>query len=202
MTHAGTSATTTTTKRCGSTWLWRNPREWERLARVALPHVGTAPRCLSAGCSTGAEVYTLAAVMLEAGKRPTITGVDIDDDAIADARRGEFAGMVARQAPRDMLARHFTVRYPTIRANDTLRALVSFHVGDLFSIPLQTYDLVACRNVSIWHTRSDAQTLYHRITDSLTDGGFLFTGRHDFEPATVTGLVRVAPSIYRKGDAR
>ena len=75
--------------------LWRNPEQWERLAPRSSPRLaetGTV-RAWSAGCSYGAEAYTLAAICRR-GCAPAagveILGTDIDTRMVERAREGRF----------------------------------------------------------------------------------------------------------------
>src|SRR5438270_13102058 len=72
--------------------LWRHPEQWERLAHDVLPQLAKVGpiRAWSAGCSYGAEAYTLAAVCRES--IPTahvrILGTDIDTRVVQRATAG------------------------------------------------------------------------------------------------------------------
>jgi chemotaxis methyl-accepting protein methylase len=80
--------------------LWRNPEQWDVLAKHVLPELAKAGkvRAWSAGCSYGAEAYTLAAVAADAipGTRIEVRGTDIDERIIAKAKTGRFAGSCRR----------------------------------------------------------------------------------------------------------
>src|SRR5919112_51988 len=62
--------------------LWRHPEQFDVLEREVLPELARAGRvrAWSAGCSYGAEAYTLAAVCSESipGVRVEIRGTDLD----------------------------------------------------------------------------------------------------------------------------
>ena len=76
------------------TQLWRNPESGRLLEQEVLPRAGRerAIRAWSAGCSYGAEAYTLAAICQLGGRVPTmITGTDIDKRMVARARSGSSA---------------------------------------------------------------------------------------------------------------
>ena len=72
--------------------LWRNPEQWTRLQQTILPELARTGsiRAWSAGCSYGAEAYTLAAICREVapGCRVEIRGTDIDPRMVARARDG------------------------------------------------------------------------------------------------------------------
>src|SRR4051794_24179845 len=119
--------------------LWRHPEQWDVLEQSVLPELATAGRvrAWSAGCSYGAEAFTLAAVMLSAipTARITITGVDIDERMIEKARAGIFTRGDARATPPGVMATWFT-QLPDGRyeAKPELKALTRFEVGDLLRV--------------------------------------------------------------------
>src|SRR3954465_5716044 len=80
--------------------LWRHPEQFEVLERHVLPELAQNRRirAWSAGCSYGAEAFTLAAVYFSTvpNANVTITGVDIDPRMIERAREGVFGSADAR----------------------------------------------------------------------------------------------------------
>ena len=83
--------------------LWRHPDQWAALEGGLLRELaaGGRVRAWSAGCSYGAEAYTLAAVCSQAipGVPVRILGTDIDQRMVARAKIGEFSAEDARSAP-------------------------------------------------------------------------------------------------------
>ena len=82
-------------------------------------------RAWSAGCSYGAESYTLAAVCRQAipGVPVRILGTDIDQRMVARAKTGAFSVEDARSAPAAAMERWFE-RTPTgWLAKQSLRAM-------------------------------------------------------------------------------
>src|SRR5581483_54649 len=109
--------------------LWRNPEVWEALAARELPELAAAGRvrAWSAGCSYGAESYTLAALCLELGIRSVeIAGHDIDTRMIERAREGRFSNDDARSAPSKMLERWFERDDRGVVAKRELKAVTRF----------------------------------------------------------------------------
>jgi chemotaxis protein methyltransferase CheR len=185
--------------------LWRNPEQWERLQHDIVPALaadGTL-RAWSAGCSYGAEAYTLAAVCRLAAPTAatSILGTDLDRRAIARAERGEFNAEDVRDAPTNALARFFTMAGERWRPNAELRALVSFERGDLLRLrpPIGTYDLVLCRNTVIYFTEDVRDALHERLATALRPGGVLVVGATERVTAPeAIGLQALAPFTYRK----
>ncbi len=183
--------------------LWRNPEQWSLLARELLPELGTGGRvrAWSAGCSYGAEAYTLAAVCRQAGVRAEILGTDIDRRMVARAREGWFSEDDARDADRAALTRWFERADGGWRAGEELRGSVRFEVADLLRMPVprEAYDLVLCRNVVIYFTEPVRDALHARLADAVRSGGYLVIGSTErvSNPAE-TGLVSTRPFVYRK----
>lgn len=185
--------------------LWRNPEQWERLEGIVreLAQRGWI-RAWSAGCSYGAEAYTLAAVCRDAVPtcRLEIFGTDIDARMIERARAGGFSEADARAAPPAALRRWFEPDGAGWRAGPALRTVVRFQAGDLLRdrVPSEAYDLVLCRNVVIYFTDPVREDLHRRLAESLRPGGYLVIGSTErvTSPAEF-GLLPVHPFIYRKG---
>jgi chemotaxis protein methyltransferase CheR len=162
--------------------LWRNPDQWLLLGEEIVPELVSHGRirAWSAGCSYGAEVFTIAAVCLEAAPSVgvEILGSDLDARMIERARRAEFSDSDARHAPRTALDRWFERTESGWRAGPELRAAARFEVADLLaSQPRRAiYDLVVCRNTVIYLTPTGRRALYEALVEALRPGGFLMVG--------------------------
>jgi len=182
--------------------LWRHPEQWKALSETILPELAQRGRvrAWSAGCSYGAEAYTLAAVCREAipHARVEIRGTDLDRRMVARAREGRFTEDDARGAPRAALARWF----PGGQAVPELKRLVSFEVGDLLRMPVRPgiYDLVMCRNTVIYFTEEVRDALHRRLVDALAPGGYLLVGTSErVASPRELGLTSPFHFVYRKG---
>jgi len=186
--------------------LWRNPEQFSRLAAQVVPELAASGRvrCWSAGCSYGAEAYTLAAIIqaVAPSARAEVVGTDIDARMVARARAGRFSRDDMRSVPRDDRERWFV---PTTdggyEAVPQLRRLTSFGTGDLLRdrFPAAHYDLVLCRNVVIYFTVDVRDRLHARLAESVRPGGFLMIGSSErITSAAALGLTAVHPFIYRK----
>jgi chemotaxis protein methyltransferase CheR len=185
--------------------LWRNPEQWDALAAVVLPDLartGTL-RVWSAGCSYGAEAYTVAALCKEFAPRArtSIRGTDIDSRMIARAREGRFNTEDARSAPQSALERWFEPDGRGWIAKAELRALTTFETGDLLRMSLSQahFDLVLCRNTVIYFTEDVRDALHARLAQAVRPGGYLLIGSTErvSAPAPI-GLELVRPFLYRK----
>jgi chemotaxis protein methyltransferase CheR len=187
--------------------LWRHEDQWDALRRHVLPELAAGAsrlRAWSAGCSYGAEAYTLAAVCREAipGATVEIVGTDLDRRMVARARAGAFSADDARSAPAGVLRRHFE---PAAgggwQASAELRRMVRFETGDLLRMPVPAgrYDLVLCRNTVIYFNEEVRDALHRRLVEALAPGGHLVVGTSErvADPRGL-GLTSPHPFIYRK----
>lgn len=186
--------------------LWRNPEQWEIIQTRLLPDLGEQAqvRAWSAGCSYGAEAYTLATLCHVAipGRRVAITGTDIDKRMIERARLGLFSNEDARTAPEKLLDIGFDRVDGGWRAKLDLRTMVRFDVGDLLQMRPRpgSYDLVLCRNTVIYFAEPIRDELHARLAEALRPGGYLVIGSTErvSSPGSL-GLSMQHPFIYRKG---
>ena len=186
--------------------LWRHEEQWDTLAKEILPGIARSGRvrCWSAGCSYGAEAFTLAAVCAEAVPRATtsIVGTDLDKRMVARARTGEFTAGDVRTAPAALLHRHFEpLAGGAWRASPALRRIVRFEQGDLLRMPVPRgrYDLIMCRNTVIYFTGDVRDALHARLAEALAPGGHLVVGTSERvgDPRAL-GLTTPHRLIYRK----
>jgi chemotaxis protein methyltransferase CheR len=185
--------------------LWRNPAQWELLAEHVIPGLARRGRlrAWSAGCSYGAEVYTLACICRERAPGVTvqILGSDIDARMIERAREARFSESDARTAPAAALDRWFEPVEGGWRAGKALRALTRFEVADLMTMtaPQEAYDLIACRNTAIYLTTAGRAALHAKLSAALRRGGYLMVGCTERIPdPDVYGLTLSLPFTYRK----
>lgn len=185
--------------------LWRNPDQWRVLATEVVPLLAAKGRikAWSAGCSYGAEAYTLAAICLDVAPeaRVEVFGSDIDRRMIARAREGRFSTEDARSAPPDALRRWFEPRDTGWVAAGELRSRCRFEVGDLLRtvVPHGSWDLIVCRNVVIYFTELVRNDLHARLAAGLRSGGYLVVGGTErVAEAADLGLTARFPFTYEK----
>jgi chemotaxis protein methyltransferase CheR len=185
--------------------LWRHPEQWQWLRDAVLPELAKAGRvrAWSAGCSYGAEAYTLAAVCQEAipGTRVRIVGTDIDRRMVARARAGVFSDEDARIAPAGAMERWFEREPEGWRARTELRALTRFQHEDLLRVqpPACAFDLILCRNTVIYFSEPIRDELHGRLARALRSGGCLVVGGTErVAAARSLGLEPIHPFMFRK----
>jgi chemotaxis protein methyltransferase CheR len=170
------------------TGFFRDADQFELLAPhlrplSALPR----PRVWSAGCSTGAELWTMAVLMdrLGAAARTQFVGSDILEENVRRARagldEGELAGHVLPAEAK-----------PSFEVRDIVRE----------GSPRGPWDVVLCRNLAIYLEPVARQTLHHLLADCLAPGGLLLLGRSErLSDPRDFGMRFVAPHLYRKAAA-
>jgi chemotaxis protein methyltransferase CheR len=185
--------------------LWRHPDQWAHLEHGLLAELaaGGRVRAWSAGCSYGAEAYTLAAVCSQAIPRASvkITGTDIDQRMVARAKLGEFSKADARTAPRAAMERWFERTAEGWRAKPSLQAMTSFEVGDLLKLrpPASSYELIMCRNTVIYFADQIRDKLHACFAHALRPGGLMVIGGTErITDAAALSLTPIHPFIYRK----
>lgn len=162
--------------------LFRNPEQFETLRSKVLPYLLSQSDTItawSAGCSCGAEAYTLAILLdeLAPGKRHTILATDIDDRMLARAQKGTYMEHEVRSVPKAKLLKYFERKPDGYVVDPKLKSIISFRKHDLLNDSFRTgFDLILCRNVVIYFTDETKAMLYRRFYQALRAGGFLFVG--------------------------
>lgn len=188
----------------GVSGFFRDPAVFALLEQTVLPELlaarGGALRVVSAGASSGQELYSVAMLLVERGALATssLRGIDCRPAAIQQAREAvyldaELEGLsVARRMRfvRSENGRHRLVA--------DLRTGVEWCRGDVLSHrEEEPCDLVLFRNVAIYLERSHADQAWARLTDTLRPGGMLVTGKAEMPPSWLP-FERVAPCVFRR----
>jgi chemotaxis protein methyltransferase CheR len=185
--------------------LWRHPEQWDRLAGEVLPELAAhgPVRAWSAGCSYGAEAFTLAAVCHKVipSARVRILGTDIDKRMIQRAKAGLFSAEDARGLQERELQHGFERVPGGWQAREALRRMTTFELGDLLRLRPRAngQDLIMCRNTVIYFAEPIRDELHARLAQALRPGGYLVVGATErvAQPSTL-GLQMAHPFIYRK----
>ncbi|MFY9488546.1 MAG: protein-glutamate O-methyltransferase CheR [Solirubrobacterales bacterium] len=188
--------------------LWRNTDIFEAVEDLILPELNelAGARRLqfwSAGCSYGAEPYTLAVLCMEnkhkLDRLPTLLGTDINPRMIDRAKRGYFTDEDARDAPPLLLNKYFERGSGGWTAGYDLKQMIRFKVQDLFAAKTTGMDLILFRNVAIHFERPKREEIHRILADALVPGGMLVLGSTEMIVHPVDlGLERVRPFVFRK----
>lgn len=182
---------------------FRNPDRFQELERAILPKLAQTGRLRiwSAGCSVGAEPYSLAISALECHlESVSIWATDVDEDALARARQGVYRPGEVQAVDPARLRRYFSPAGDGWAVRPEVRRLVRFQRHDLLqdAFPLD-WDLIACRNVVIYFTEAARVDLWRRLAAALRPGGVLFVGATEsILGAADLGLRPLAPFFYER----
>jgi chemotaxis protein methyltransferase CheR len=197
------------------TYFYREPYQLRAFQLEILPELAQARArerrlcILSAGCSTGEEVYTLAALVKESGLfedwEVELVGADISRRCVAQARAGAFGEHAFRTPEAAPLRRWFHLRGGKWVVDDALRAMVRFHRENLVSpyalSTVSRVDAVFCRNMMIYFDPSARRALLKRLHERMREGAWLLLG-HSESLLNVTAdfeLVHLTSDlVYRK----
>lgn len=185
------------------TKFFRNPDTFHAIARAVIPILWERHeprlRIWSAGCASGEEPYSLAALFHRHAvavsepwrlDRVEILGTDIDRTSLAAAARGEYAEAAFADTPPLVRERYFTRSGGVHAVVPELRRMVRTERRDLLvdAAPPGPVHLITCRNVIIYFDRATQEALFQRFAEALAPGGFLVLGKVE----TLLGAARSA----------
>jgi two-component system, chemotaxis family, CheB/CheR fusion protein len=172
------------------TGFFRDTAAWQYLASEVVPAIleskqpGLPIRLWSAGCASGEEAYSLAMIFAEAmgedafRSRVKIYATDIDEEALAAARRAEYSVRDLEAVPAGLRDKYFTSRGNAFVFRTGLRRSVIFGRHDLVqSAPISRIDLLVCRNVLMYLNAETQSRVLARLNFGLLPDGFLFLGK-------------------------
>jgi chemotaxis protein methyltransferase CheR len=175
----------------GETYFFRNENDLDAFARTVLPdrmrarEGERALRILSAGCASGEEPYTHPKLVRDVPALDAwdgrILGIDGNPAAIARAEAGSYGAWALRQTTPEARARFFREERRGVRVVDEVRALVAFEERNLVEDDPRfwgpgKFDVVFCRNVTMYFAPEVTRRVISRIARSLAPGGYLFLG--------------------------
>ena len=192
------------------TKLFRNWETYSVLRDKVVPALWSLPdpalSVWSAGCSSGEEPYSLAALFHHhaervgeasmAERRLKVLGSDIDARSLDAAARGTFEESDFTDTPADLRRRYFAPAPPYTIVPE-VRRMVRFERRDLLAeeAPPGQHHLICCRNVLIYFDRETQERLFQKFRDALAPTGFLVLGK-------VETLLGAARSRFAAVDGR
>lgn len=162
---------------------FRNPDKFDIVEKEVFPLLLKASPKLniwSAGCSIGAEPYTLAIILKELtpNVRHRILATDLDIEILAKAKKGVYADNEIKALRPDRKAKYFT-KTPDgkFAINQEIKSMVEFRQHNLLKDPYEKgFNLIVNRNVVIYFTEEAKMKMYSGFFNSLVPGGILFVG--------------------------
>ncbi|SFF96298.1 chemotaxis protein methyltransferase CheR [Desulfotomaculum arcticum] len=157
----------------------------------------------SAACSNGSEPYSIAIILEEMGLagRSSIDATDLDRQILNKARQARYNRDGLKNVSTERLQRFFDVQGDLYVLKDIVKKKISFRYHDLLNDEYQkNYDLIVCRNVTIYFTREAQDLIYKKFHRSLNTNGILFIGGSEmiFNYKEL-GYEKLSPCFYKKG---
>jgi len=135
------------------------------------------------GCATGEEAYTLALIIREETAKikdslpVQIFATDIDENALAVARRGIYPEGIEEQVPEKYLDRFFKKQGDSYQVNKVIREMCIFSPHNIISNPpYSRIDLLTCRNLLIYFDNNLQNKILPIFHYALKPKGCLFLG--------------------------
>jgi chemotaxis protein methyltransferase CheR len=174
------------------TYFFRYADHFRAFAEVVVPNRIQARadqrrlRILSAGCASGEEAYSIAILIRDrlqelASWDITIHGIDVNASMVGKALRARYSTWSLRETPADLQRKYFRTDGRDFLLDSTLKPGVTFEERNLVEEdPVfwqgDAFDVVFCRNVTMYFTVEATRSVISRIAQSLAPGGFLFLG--------------------------
>ncbi len=157
----------------------------------------------SAGCSIGAEPFTLLMLLeeLNPGIPFSILATDLDRGALDKARTGgPFRPDEVKNVDEKKKAKYFRSDFPPYFVKEEYARKINFREKNLITDSYdKDFDLIVCRNVIIYFTADVKNTLNKKFQEALRPGGVLFLGGTEIisRPSDF-GLKNMGISFYQK----
>jgi chemotaxis protein methyltransferase CheR len=161
-------------------------------------------RIWSAACATGEEAYTIAIVLdrllqRTAGWDIRILGTDINAGFIAAARRARYRAWSLRELDDETRTRYFNEVEPgRFELAAKIRDMVTFETLNLVDgqpdggPDVSGADLIVCRNLLMYMSAQNQQTVAGRLAANLAPGGWLAVAPVEAEAEWFRMLARVS----------
>jgi chemotaxis protein methyltransferase CheR len=190
------------------TYFFRTPAQFELVGTIAARLAASGARALrgwSAGCSNGAEAYSLAATLRASvpGEVQTeVLGTDVVARNVDRAARAIYGEASVRDSG--------PLLFPTLSREGSdwhvapaLRPLVDFAVHNLIEPPpfAARFDFILCRNVLVYMTPDAIECVCHHLLRALAPGGTIVLGAGDLVRLPDALVPAAAPGLaaYQRG---
>jgi chemotaxis protein methyltransferase CheR len=161
---------------------FRNFEKFKELETAYIPELlknSAKLKIWSAGCSIGAEIYSLAMIFdtLNVLDRCEFVASDFDQKILEKAKNGIYSE-IEFASVQDQYKKYFNkVEKNNFKISEKLISKIRFERRDLLNSQFEKdFDLILCRNVVIYFTDEAKDKLYKKFHDSLKTGGILFIG--------------------------
>ena len=134
------------------------------------------------------------------GKSHRIEATDLDKKILQAAQLGRYKADAVRGLNKRRLALYFEREKDEYILINKIRQKTNFRQHDLLTDSFGTgYNLILCRNVTIYFTREAQDRLNQKFARAMAPGGILFIGGSEmiFDYQAL-GLQKLSPCFYQK----
>ena len=161
---------------------FRTPDKFAKLETDVIPELMKRSSRLniwSAGCSIGAEPYSLAMILndMTPNTRHRILATDLDIEILGKAKAGVYNENELKAMSEARKSKYFTRQGDKYAVSPDIKQRIEFKRHNLLKDPFETcFDFILCRNVVIYFTEEAKDQLYANFFKALKPGGILFVG--------------------------
>ena len=161
---------------------FRTPDKFAKLETDVIPELMKRSSRLniwSAGCSIGAEPYSLAMILndMTPNTRHRILATDLDIEILGKAKAGVYNENELKAMSEARKSKYFTRQGDKYAVSPDIKQRIEFKRHNLLKDSFETgFDLILCRNVVIYFTEEAKDQLYANFFKALKPGGILFVG--------------------------
>jgi chemotaxis protein methyltransferase CheR len=178
----------------------------ERIERHEAERRTPGLRIWSAGCSNGAEPYSIAICLHENAYRLDgwslrVLATDISEEVLREAREGCYKSRVLQDVSETRLRRHFQQQTEGDRwqIRPAIKSFVEFRTHNLMRPPPESsFDCIWIRNVLIYFDQESKRIVIQNLLKALARGGYLVVGPSEGVYGMLNDLKKIAPTIYQK----
>ena len=194
------------------TRFFRDKELFTALDKMVLPTIvknnSKSIRIWSAGCAIGPEPYSIAILMKDMQEKISfnkafLLATDINQDLLFQARKGIYSSKSLEEMDSSRIMKYFKPLDPGFfQISAEIRNAVTFQQHDLRSPPpARNFDLIMCRNVLIYFSRSQSDIFFQHFYSVLKPHGYLALGRCEVLPQFIKDKFEIIDTrnrIYRR----
>ncbi|MFC1592389.1 CheR family methyltransferase [Candidatus Omnitrophota bacterium] len=193
---------------------FRDPEVWvslrvlfDNLIKNKIQKNDYSIRIWSAGFANGEEPYSLAILFKDLLKQhpqvsATVFATDIDQRCLKFAQKGEYRKDSVKNVEPEYLKNYFETITGGYRVKQEIKDMVEFKSRDLITAEhLEKMDIVFCRNVFIYFSRSLQEQLLMKFYKALVKNGYLIMGKVETilgEAKQIFEEINHSAKVYRK----
>lgn len=197
------------------TEMFRDPTFFKSFKTKIIPILREMPmfRIWHAGCSSGEEVYSMAALLYEEGlyKKARIYATDMNEKILEKAKLGQYpikrmetyTKNYYKASGTNFFSEYYSANNEQVMFHPFLKENIVFgHHNLVTDHSFNEFDVIICRNVMIYFNLSLQERVHHLFYDSLCMKGILCLGNKEALSKTEFGknyeTVDPTEKIYRK----